>query len=354
MAIIITSCGEDPPPPPEPPTTNAVLISNSGLATEGTGTLSAYDPLQKSVEHNVFYKANIYPLGNTLFSVMVDADLTFLVMGGTGEVLIVNSNTYEMVERVEGFGAPRFVQKVAENKYYISDWQEDGVWKMRVNADNKVRMFEPIPTGVAPEKMIMWEDMVFVVNSGSVFTDSTITVIDAMEDTVMANIVVGENPNSLQIDPSGKLWVLCGGIEDEQNPLASTNAQLVSFDLMHDSLRTYIARDSLVGVDTLLFDDNQIRPTQLTINAAGDILYFLDNDEQANLMRFDMEIGLLPNVPFIEGSFNGIGYDELSEEIYLSDVLNRQVDGEVHRYDEDGQQIDFFKVGLIPESFGFK
>ncbi|MDZ7849162.1 MAG: L-dopachrome tautomerase-related protein [Owenweeksia sp.] len=58
----------------------------------------------------------------------------------------------------------------------------------------------------------------------------------------------------MQIDKDNKLWVLCSGIEDQQNPFNSTPGALLSFDLGKDSLQYYLA-DSLFIQDTLIFSD---------------------------------------------------------------------------------------------------
>ena len=104
--IGLQGCKEDPPPPPEPPRTNKVLVINEGLPASGTGSVCFYDPIDKSITHNVFYKENTYAPGNTLYSIYVDGDRSFLVVAGTGEILMVNSQTMELQKRSRGLGSP--------------------------------------------------------------------------------------------------------------------------------------------------------------------------------------------------------------------------------------------------------
>ncbi len=349
IASLAISCKDD-PPPPVPVTTTGVLIANAGLEVNGTGSISMYDPKQKTIQHNLFYKNNTYPPGTLLNSILIEGDRTFLVMNGLGTIRVLNSDNFELQKNITGMVGPRYMMKVGAGKYYVTDWGAQGVWVVHINS-NKTPSY--ITTGLAPEHMAQYGNLVFVANSGGAFSDSTLTIINAEEDAVVATIKVGHNPHSLQIDKNDVLWVLCSGIEDAQNPFNSTQGSLVSFDLTRDSLEFYVT-DSLVVRDSLVFTDNQIKPTKLTLNADGSMLYFLDNDLEANLWRHNVADTLLPSSPFIQGSFNSLGYDAIEEEIYLSDPGDKTTEGQVYRYDEGGGQVDLFEVGTNPVNFGFK
>lgn len=345
-----TSCEEE-KPAPEPPTTEGVFIGNEGAFTGGTGSLSIYNPAVKEVNNYIYQKANTEPMGNTLNHLLVDDGEVFLVLNGLGQVLIIDADTYKLKNRITGFSSPRQIVKVAPHKFYISDWLEEGVV---VYNRNTGAIKTTIKTGLGPEQMLVYDDMVFVANSGGPDADSTITVIDAKADTVMRQIVVGHKPNSMQMAPDTSLWVLCSGIADFSNPFNSTSGSLVSIPLGFDSLMYNI--DTLAIRDSLVFVDNQQKPIRLTSNEDGSEMYFLDNFSGASLYRFDAgaDIPRLPLSPFITGSFYGIGYDEINKEIYLSDAKDFQQNGEVMRYGDDGAQKDVFKTGIIPSSFGFK
>lgn len=347
-ALAFSSCEED-EPAPAPPTTEGVFIGNEGAFTNGTGSLSIYNPAVKEVNNNIYQKANTAPMGNTLNHVLVDGDEIFLVLNGAGEVHIIDAETYKLKSRIQGLNSPRQIVKVSDNKFYITDWLEEGV---RVYNRNAGALTKSIFTGQGPEQMLVYEDMVFVANSGGVSTDSTLTVIDAQADTVMRQIYVGHNPNSMQIGADTSLWVLSSGIADFGNPFNSTAGSLVSIPLGYDSLFYNI--DTLAVEDSLVFVDNQQKPVRLTANEDGSLMYFLDNVAGADLYRFDIENPTLPIAPFIMGNFYGLGYDVIKTEIYLSDAKDFQTNGDVMRYDEDGEQLDIFKTGIIPSSFGFK
>lgn len=347
--IGLQGCKEDPPPPPEPPRTNKVLVINEGLPASGTGSVCFYDPIDKSIDHNVFYKTNTYAPGNTLYSLLVDGDRSFLVVAGTGEILMVNSQTMELQKRFRGLGAPHRMLKISENKFYVTDWQEDGVWVLNVNSGTLVKS---IFTGLAPETMVSLGNLVFVANSGGAFVDSTISVIHAVGDTLMAQLRVAHNPNSMVIDEDKKLWVLCSGYENIQDPFTSTPGFLIKFDLSRDSVEYYLA-DSLTLDTFWVFTDNQLKPQDLTAGENNDILYFLDYYKEANVMRFNKNSVNLPVNPFIDGSFNAIGVDPIEKEIYVSDPGDNVTPGKLYRYGTGGGQIDVQNTGIKPVEFGF-
>lgn len=348
--IALQGCKEDPPPPPEPPSTDKVIVINAGLVASGTGSVTQYDPLNKSVDHNVFYKANTYVPGNGLYSIYVDGDRSFLVVAGTGEILMVNTSSMLVQKRFTGLGAPHQMLKISENKFYVTDWQQNGVWILNVSSGNLVKNIE---TGIAPENMTLFGNLVFVANSGGAFVDSTVSVIHASADTLMGQIQVAHNPNSVVVDDQKKLWVMCSGIEDIQNPFNSTPGVLIKFDLSADSLEFYFA-DSL-RLDTFwVFSDNQQKPKDFIQGENNDIFYFLDYYKEANLMRFNSSNGMLPTGPFIAGNYNTVGFDPIEKNIYLTDPGDNVSPGALFRFGTGAALIDSRETGIVPVDIGFR
>ena len=351
----LASCKDDPKPAPAPPSTKAVMIGNTGLTPSGSGTLTSYDPELKVPNNNAFQKANVYPMGPGLNSILVDGDRTFLVMTENAEIIVVNTNNYKVIKRFSGFGAPRHIIKATENKFYVSDWQEDGVHVLYYNQDQPTKS---IFTGVGPEHMVIKDELLYVANSGgpNTINDSTVAVINTIKDTVTTTLQVGYKPNSLQIDSRDQLWVLCAGFENSIDPLNSDPGELRSFDLTRDSLAHY--PDSIVSIDSLslVLTDSELRPNNLTINSKGDQLYYIDreNGEDGNIMTHMVSRPTLDQSKFIPGAYYSLGFDMIQDEIYAGAPGNYIISGEVYRFRENAQQLDFFTAGIIPSCFGFK
>ncbi len=344
---ILIGCEPEPKPEPLPPATEAVIIGCEGLAAAGTATLASYDPRGKVLENNIYQKANSYILGNTINSMLVDDDKIFLVLSGAGEIVVVDRDTYKVIRRIEGLGAPRHIMKVGENRYYISDWQLEGIHIYSYHTKSLYTLL----TGKGPEQMVQYENMAFITNGGDGNADSNVTVINTDVDTILTQLEVGYNPNSLVIDAEKKLWVLCSGIQ-KQNTVNSIPGNLVSINLDKFNIVKKISK--LKIGDSLVLQDNQMRPVKLRRNVAGDVLYYLDNKTEANCMRFNINSSSLSTSPFISGSFYGIDVDPIEDDIYLTDVVDGLENGDVLRYNSNGAQEDFFKVGIMPGCFGFK
>lgn len=343
------ACKDDPKPTPEPPSTTAVLIGNTGLTPSGSGTLTSYNPELQVPNNNAFQKANTYAMGPGLNSILVDGDITFLVMSGNAEIIAVNTSDYKVIKRFTGFGTPRHIVKASENKYYVSDWQDEGV---HVLYYNKTTPSDFIYTGLGPERMLVHKNKLFVANSGgpSTIKDSTVTVINIDADTITTELQVTFKPNSMQIDDRGYLWVLCSGFQDIISPFNSIPGQLMSFK---------IKRDTIVNLDTvpLVLADNQLRPHDLVINAVGDMLYYIANNSgsnDGNIMRHIVRAPKLNQNPYISGDFFSLSFDSIQEEIYAGAPGDYMLNGEVYRFNESGSQLDLFTAGIIPSCFGFK
>lgn len=341
LIVMASACSDDPPPSSGPTVSEKVVIVNQGPSANGTGSVSFYDPEGQGLQHNIFQKANSYIAGNVLKSIFVDEDanLVFLVLAGSGEIQIVDRESYKVVGRILNLLSPRYVVKATNNKYYITDWEIKGV---HVYNHVKGEVTTTVLTGIGPERMLAYDNKVFVANSGGIFSDSTVTVIDAMADTVLAQLATGHNPNSMQLDSDNLLWVLGSGILDQSDPFASTPGTLTAFD-----------PDSLLPRDTVIFTDNIIKPHGLQVNSSGTAMFMLDNPFIGSVRRFDIATRVAPSSTIITGPFNSIGYDPLKRNIYTSYYTSTVTPGIVYRYGEDGSPIHTFTAGLAPDNFAF-
>ncbi len=347
--LLFSACKDDPPPPEPQPVTSGVFIGNEGVFPNGTASLSIYNTSGKTVEQNIFQKANPgSTMGNVLNSLYMDDAGLWCVMNGSAQVLLVDPETYKLKKRIKNFIEPRHIVRVRENNYYISEWLEQGVVRYNLNSG----IGKTIKTGNGPENMLVFKDLLFVANGGNfASSDSTITVIHALADTIVATLNVGHNPNSMQIVGDTALWVLTSGIKVFGNQTASTSGTLERFNVGIDSLAFYI--DTLKQEDSLVFADNQLQFAKMQKDPDENYLYFLDQFFEGNLLRFDLSTGFLPASPFIAGKFYGLGIDPVNEEIYLA-ISKSSEPGTVNRYELGGSQIDQFEVGVFPSSFEFK
>ncbi len=334
----LAGCKDD-PKPDNPSVTSSVLVANEGAFQGGTGSLTAYSTGAKTTEKNIFQKANLISVGNILNEIYIDGARTFLSVNVSGDVIMCNTSTLKVEARFENLGSPRKVMHVTGDKYYSTDWASNVVHVL--NAKTK-KIMKSIPVGLGPESMVVVKDMVYVTNSGGFTTDNTVFIIDAEKDMVVDSILLPDNPIGIVHDKYNKLWILCSGVLDFNDLSQSTSANLVSYNL--DSSR----------VERILpFSVKTKKPLRLAIDGPGENLYYVD-DYEGDLYKMSTQDSILPLVPFQTGKFYGLGYDQVNDEVYVSDILGSVVNGDVYRFGKNGNLVDQFKVGLIPGTFGFR
>jgi YVTN family beta-propeller protein len=343
--IVFAACKKEDTNQPLPPTpgkyTTGTLILNEGNFGSGNGTVAWYNPTDNQLEKDIFINTNGFPVGNVLFSATANqaTNRVYLVVNNSQKIQVAKLENMENVGEIVGFSSPRYIQQVTSNKAYVTDWVSNTVAVVNLSTNT---IDNTIAVGAGPERMAISGSRAIIANSGGFGVDSTITVININNDQVTRTEVVGDNPNSLVFDANGLLWVLCGGINDFNNPANSTAGKLVQIDPATFSITKYFD-----------FSINTMHPTALRINKAGTVLYWLDNNYSGNVMEMNISAASLPVTPKIAGSFYNMNVHPVSDEIYTSDALDYVQDGIVYRYDANGVRLDSLRTGIIPGDFLF-
>ena len=207
-----------------------------------------------------------------------------------------------------------------------------------------------IHTGQAPstgsynstEQMAQYDKWVFV-NCWSY--SNKILVIDSEQDKVVHEIELRSiQPNSLVVDRNGKLWALTdGGYAGSE--YGQTEPCLYRIDAA-----TWRVEQEFV------FEKEEY-PSELCINGAGDVLYFIND----GICKMSVTAAHAPVRPLIPNErrhqIYGLAVDPTSGEIYVGDAIDFEQPGVVYRYRDTGQSaelVDSFGVGMLPSAFAFK
>lgn len=344
VAVILFACKPEPAPIPPTPSikyAQGIFISNEGPFSSESGSLSFYNRDTKTVENNIFQTANGYPVGSILQSVFSyqATNRVYLVVNNSQKVIVANLNTMKEVAEITGFSSPRYFTTVSSQKAYVTDWVSNTVKvvNLQTNAIDK-----SIPTGQGPDQMLVYGSNILIANTGGFGIDSTLTAINTFTDAVENTLQVGHSPNSMLVDANGQLWVLCGGINDFNDPTNNTPGKLIKIDL---------ATFSVSNVYT--FPNTVDHPVGLTRNNAGTLLYWRNNNYAGSIYEMNISAASLPTSPKISGTFYTMAIDPASDEIYATDALDFQQDGIMYRYSNAGALIDSKVVGVIPGGFSF-
>ena len=319
---------------------SGLFITNEGNFQYGNASLSFYDPATRTIENEVFYRANGMKLGDVAQSMTVHNGVGWVVVNNSHVVFAIDLNTFREVGRITNLTSPRYMHFVSADKAYITQ-----IWDNRITVVNprtyQITGYIECPamtmeTG-STEQMVQWGDYVYV-NCWSY--QNRILKIDTRTDTVVDELEVGIQPTSLVIDRNGKMWTITDGGYDG-SPYGYEAPSLYRIDA--ETFR--IEREFPFALGDA--------PSEVQINGAGDKIYWLNED----VWEMDVEAEWLPVRPFLEQRetiYYGLTVDPRSGEVYVADAIDYQQQGMIYRYSPTGELIDEFYVGIIPGAFCWK
>ena len=319
---------------------SGLFITNEGNFQYGNASLSFYDPATRTIENEVFYRANGMKLGDVAQSMIVHNGVGWVVVNNSHVVFAIDLNTFREVGRITNLTSPRYMHFVSDEKAYITQ-----IWDNRITVVNprtyQITGYIDCPemtmeTG-STEQMVQWGDYVYV-NCWSY--QNRILKIDTRTDTVVDELEVGIQPTSLVLDRNGKIWTITDG-GYEGSPYGYEAPSLYRIDA--ETFRVEREFPFALGDD----------PSEVQINGTGDRIYWLNDD----VWEMDVEAERLPVRPFLEQRetiYYGLTIDPCSGEVYVADAIDYQQQGMIYRYSPAGELLDEFYVGVIPGAFCWK
>lgn len=347
ISIVFTSCVKNSTVEPVPQQVDkGVFIVNQGNFGSGNSSLSYFDPSDDSVFNNVFYNTNNLPLGDVAQSMTIHDSLGYVVINNSAKIYVININTFKYVGKITGLVSPRNIYFLSTTKAYVTDMYSNSVFVINPESE---QIIGQVPLGHHnSEQMVFYGNEAFT-NSWSY--DDKVMVIDVNSNQVIDSITVTKQPNSMVLDKNNKIWVLSDG-GYTGSPYGQVKPALTRINPVTHTVEKVFE-----------FSDINASPSNLTMNAAGDTLFYLYRSYSAGSIMnpgvYAMPIGStsLPVAPMVsEGSHNfyGLGIDPHNSHVFVSDALNYQDNGKVFVYLTTGEISDSITVGINPGSFCFK
>jgi len=319
---------------------SGLFITNEGNFQYGNATLSYYDPATKSVENEVFYRANGMKLGDVAQSMVIRDGTGWVVVNNSHVIFAIDIDTFKEVGRIKNFTSPRYIHFLSDEKAYVTQ-----LWDNRIFIVNP-RRFEitgyiQVPgmtmESGSTEQMVQHGRYVYC-NCWSY--QNRIIKIDTETDRVVGELTVGIQPTSLVMDKYGKMWTITDG-GYEGSPYGHEAPSLYRIDAETFTVERQFKFD---------FGDC---PSEVQLNGKGDKLYWINDD----IWQMDVTADRVPVRPFLEyrGTlYYGLTVDPHTGEVYVADAIDYQQPGMIYRYSPDGELLDEFYVGIIPGAFCWK
>ena len=342
LALVLGACKRDDDNDievPDPVITSGMVVACEGSFNQNNATLHWLGD-DGSVRNNLFQAANGVSIGDVLQSYREFNGRGYAVVNNSQKVEVVNPSTFERIGTITGCDYPRDILVINSAKGYISNGSMAGEVLTFSPGNNTIT--GTIPAGNGPEEIAYNGSFVFVANSGGWLQDNTVTVINPINDEVVATVTVGDRPVALEVDYQNIVWVLCAGAveyDENWNIVNETDARLMRID---GALHTVSAQFTI--------GQNGDHPTHMAANADRTQLYVVNG----GLLTVGVNSGTLSAGPIEIGDFRAIGVHPANGEIYLSSSPDYVSNDVVYVYSAQGELRETLNVGIAPIALKFR
>jgi hypothetical protein len=325
-----SSCIKDKPPVevrPELPSSNTqkIYVINEGGYGYNQASVSLYDPTTKQVIDDYYKLQNNEALGDIAQSISLINRSFYIVVNNSNRIVVCSSD-FKKIAEIKNLGSPRYVVQVSSSKAYVSDLSSNSINIIDLNSNKNIGS---IPCSGWTEKMVVVANKAFVTN----LRKKNIYVINTVNDLVADSIDLVAKSGNIILDKNEKLWVISGG----------------------DSLPAKLQRinPNTHTIELSLTFNTGTNPGNLCTNKTRDTLYFLNN----GIFRFPISSATLPQTALVSGNnrvYYGLGVNPRDYTIYAADALDYVQRSNIYIFDNNGNQLSFFKAGIISNGFYFE
>jgi YVTN family beta-propeller protein len=334
---ILVGCTQDPASVSQDvpvPSAKGVYIVNEGTWGRGNASLSYYDLATFRAFSDVFGAVNGRSLGDVGNQMVVRNDKGYIVVNNSDRIEIIDLHTHrsEGTIPVPAGSSPRQIAFVGDSILMVTALYDNSVLLYRLEGGAPLGR---IQVGGNPEGIVVANGKAYVANSG-LGSGNTMSVINLATRAVTTTMTVGDNPAGVALSGDGMVYVVCGGFyNDYMNPDDDTPATIAVVNPGTDAVITSLVIGGHASTIALSPDGRGYVPTT-------DRVVTIDTRSRTVAGTF------------LTGYFYGVGVEEVSGDVYLTDPKNFVLPGEVLIYAATGQFRTKFAAGVIPGSIAFK
>ncbi len=325
VAIIFSSCKKEKNPEPEPAALfnsgKTAFILNEGTFNMGNSEISYLNLNDLSIKNSMYSSNNSSTvLGDIGQSMTILGDKAYVVVNNSNKIVVLGMSNFKKTATISPFTSPRYIQKVANNKAYVTDLFSNtiSIVNTATNAISGV-----ITIGTWTEQIIVSNSFAFI----SAPATDKVFVIDITTDALVDSIQVGKGANSMCTDKLNNIWVFCSGE-------GGINASVYQINPISKA----VIHDMDAGAST--FSSGRI-----CTNNAKDSIYFIKED----VYRFSLLDASISTTPFINlNSFSLYGLKVKDNYVMITDAKDFVQKGELQIYNKNGALIKSLETGVAP------
>ncbi|HRO77051.1 MAG TPA: hypothetical protein PLP27_12995 [Crocinitomicaceae bacterium] len=310
------------------------MVLNEGLFQLNNASMSWVDLESGTVNNQIFEERTGRKIGDTGNDMLVYGSKLYLVTSVSSTLEILNANDLTSLKQlsiVENGTAQQPQNLTAINgEVYISTFGGK-VWVIDTTTlDVKTK----IQVGLNPDKIANDGTYIYVSNSGGLnnpIYDSTVSVINPITKQELKRIVLDINPSEILVGSDNSLYVITRG------NYTSVPAKL------HRINRQTLERDTTFAIEAIYLE---------SFSNTHFLVAYTNSVGKLELAKFNMQTQQIEAKNFIDISqyttFYGIHYESSTQQFILNDAHSYTTSGEIKIYNQSGQFLKSYLVGLNP------
>jgi YVTN family beta-propeller protein len=268
--------------------------------------------------------------------IIIRDTLAYVLLSGTSEIQIINLTSESTVGWIilPPGSSPYWMTFLNDRYVYVTLLTDNSLAKIDVETR---QMVKTVPTGLSPEGVVMYDHKAYIAITAYDFGtwswgQGRIDVYNTETDSIIGQILVGKNPQFLDIDGRGKIHVSCTG------DYASIPGTIYIIDIESDSVIDSLAIGGQPG-------QIAVSPDNAVYLAAGG---WTDNGEVLVYNALTGEILHSGENPLYvdSGATGAVAFQDST--VFISTFGDR-----VLRIDAAGDKLDTYHVGDGPVHLDF-
>ncbi|MBU2444522.1 MAG: hypothetical protein KJ666_02970 [Bacteroidetes bacterium] len=332
LSTLIISCSKENNPINDWKTfKDGIYILNEGNYGRNNSEISHYDLTTKKVIDNFYSAANGRSIGDNANSIFFFEAKAFIAVDASNKIEVMNLADGKSLGMIDlgTKGSPREIFILNSSRGFVTSFSKNAVIEFNPKTLSITR---EIPVGKFPEGIVLKNDRLFVANS-DLGNGSTVSVIDINTNAVVKTLSVGQNPRMLSHSNDGKIIISCSGDFFDTNFISGFYVIDPSLLIVVDSVKlAYHPQDFIISKSNFLLYINDKGVGRINLSTKNVDTVFISGSTVNDIF----------GIPY------ALAFDEITEQLYVSNPKDFTQNGEIKIFDKTGNYLSKFDVKINP------